>query len=152
MPLVTLTESQMAVAVKETERRVEIGGTPYFNQDRMTPEYQYQIDFLGVKSELAVSLFLNLPWTGRAYDMSPSDVSGYEVRSTQRKDGKPYYLYVRKQDKDAIYIYCVVDGPQVVIAGWATSADVRTKGTLMYEDTQCYGLPREQLYTMDTLR
>ena len=151
MPLVTLTDSQIADCEIVAKSRVEVGGQVYFNKEKMTPEYSYEIDLLGAKSELAVSLFTGLPWTGKSYAVGVSDVSGYEVRSTQRKDGKPYYLYVRKQDKDAIYIYCVVDGPKVVIAGWATSADVRTKGTLMYEDTQCYGLPREQLYTMDTL-
>ena len=151
MPLVTLTDSQIADCEIVAKSRVEVGGQVYFNKEKMTPEYSYEIDLLGAKSELAVSLFTGLPWTGKSYAVGVSDVSGYEVRSTQRKDGKPYYLYVRKQDKDAIYIYCVVDGPHVVIAGWATSEDVRTKGTLMYEDTQCYGLPREQLYTMDTL-
>lgn len=151
MPLITLTDSQIQQCEMVAKKRVEVGGEVYFNKERMTPEYSYQIDVLGAKSELAVSLYTGLPWTGKI-GVGASDVSGYEVRSTQRKDGKNYYLYVRKQDKDAIYIFCVVDGPQVVIAGWATAKDVRTKGTLMYEDNECYGLPRKDLYPMETLR
>ena len=150
MPLITLTQSQITQCETVAKNRVAVGGEVYFNKDKMTPEYSYEIDVLGAKSELAVSLFTGLPWTGKN-GVGLSDVSGYEVRSTQRKDGKPYYLYVRKQDKDAIYIYCVVDGPQVVIAGWATAADVRTKGCLLYKDNQCYGLSRKDLYPMATL-
>ena len=154
MPLVTLTDSQVKQCETVAKKRTEIGTTGeyevYFNKERMTPEYSYQIDVLGAKSELAVSLYTGLPWTG-LNGVGTSDVGNYEVRSTQRKDGKNYFLYVRKQDKDAIYIFCVVDGPYVVIAGWATAADVRTKGTLMYEDNECYGLPRADLYPMETL-
>ena len=147
----TLTDAQINQCETVAKKRIEVGGKIDFNHDRMTPEYKYEIDLLGAKGELAVSLFTGLPWTG-SKGAHVTDVDGYEVRTTKRKDGKNYYLYVRDKDKDAIYIFCIVDGPKVVIAGWATSADVRTKGTLMYEDTQCYGLPREQLYPMETLR
>ena len=135
--VVTLTDSQMAVAIKEAERRMESGR----NQTSRT--------FTGIT--LTVSLYLRLPWTGKG-NLGASDVDGYEVRSSQRKEGKDYYLYIREYDKDAVYIYCVVDGPKVVIAGWATAADVRTKGRLLYEDNQCYGLPRQELHPMETLR
>ena len=147
----TLTDSQVKQCETVAKQRIELGGKIDFNHDRMTPEYKYQIDLLGAKGELAVSLYTGLPWTG-SKGPHLSDVDGYEVRSTQRKDGKNYFLYVRDKDKDSVYIFCVVDGPQVVIAGWSTAADVRTKGTLMYEDTQCYGLPRKDLYPMETLR
>lgn len=154
MPLVTLTDSQMALATKEAERRIESSR----NQTNrtltgitVTKELNEKIHVLGAVSELAVSLYLRLPWTGKG-NLGASDVDGYEVRSSQRKEGKDYYLYVREYDKDAVYIFCVVDGPQVVIAGWATAADVRTKGRLLYEDNQCYGLPRKDLYPMETLR
>ena len=151
MPMIKLSESQIKHCEMVAKNRVEVGGEVYFNKDRMTPEYSYEIDMLGAKSELAVSLYTGLPWTGKD-GVGTSDVSGYEVRSTQRKDGKNYFLYVRKQDKDAVYIFCVVDGPIVVIAGWATAADVRTKGRLLYEDNDCYGLPRDELYPMEALR
>jgi len=148
MPLVTLTELQVAECEIVAKNRVTVGGTPYFNKDRMTPEYKHEIDLLGVKSELAVSLFLGLPWTGKTYDIGSSDVSGFEVRSSQRNDGKQYWLYVRKHDKDAIYIYCVVDDDKVVICGWASAWQVRNNGVLRYKDTDCYGLSREKLQPM----
>ena len=148
MPLVTLTERQISQCETVAKNRVAVGGETYFNQDRMTPEYSYQIDLLGAKSELAVSLFLGLPWTGKAHNIALSDVSGFEVRSTQRKDGKPYWLYVRKQDKDAIYIYCVVDDDKVVICGWASAWQVKNNGVLLYKDNDCYGLRREKLQPM----
>ncbi|CAB4163353.1 hypothetical protein UFOVP800_20 [uncultured Caudovirales phage] len=154
MPLVTLTDSQMAVAIKEAERRMEAGRNQTsrtFTGITLTQELKQQIDLLGAVSEMAVSLYLKLPWTGKG-KIGASDVDRYEVRSSQRKEGKDYYLYIREYDKDAVYIYCVVDGPKVVIAGWATAADVRTKGRLLYEDNQCYGLPRQELYAMETLR
>ena len=154
MPLVTLTDSQMAVAIKEAERRMEAGRNQtsrIFTGITLTEELKQQIDVLGAVSEMAVSLYLKLPWTGKG-KIGASDVDRYEVRSSQRKEGKDYYLYIREYDKDAVYIYCVVDGPKVVIAGWATAADVRTKGRLLYEDNQCYGLPRQELYSMETLR
>ena len=154
MPLVTLTDSQMAVATKEAERRIESSRNQTnrtFTGITVTKELNEKIHVLGAVSELAVSLYLHLPWTGKG-NLGASDVDGYEVRSSQRKEGKDYYLYVREYDKNAVYIFCVVDGPQVVIAGWATAADVRTKGRLLYEDNQCYGLPRKDLYPMETLR
>jgi hypothetical protein len=154
MPLVTLTDAQMAVAVKEAERRIESSRNQTnrtFTGITVTKELNEKIHVLGAVSELAVSLYLRLPWTGKG-NLGASDVDGYEVRSSQRKEGKDYYLYVREYDKDAVYIYCVVDGPQVVIAGWATAADVRTKGRLLYEDNQCYGLLRQELYPMETLQ
>ena len=154
MPLVTLTDSQMAVATKEAERRIESSRNQTnrtFTGITVTKELNEKIHLLGAVSELAVSLYLRLPWTGKG-NLGASDVDGYEVRSSQRKDGKDYYLYIREYDKNAVYIFCVVDGPQVVIAGWATAADVRTKGRLLYEDNQCYGLPRKDLYPMETLR
>jgi hypothetical protein len=154
MPLVTLTDCQMAVATKEAERRIESSRNQTnrtFTGITVTKELNEKIHLLGAVSELAVSLYLRLPWTGKG-NLGASDVDGYEVRSSQRKEGKDYYLYVREYDKDAVYIFCVVDGPQVVIAGWATAADVRTKGRLLYEDNQCYGLPRKDLYPMETLR
>jgi hypothetical protein len=154
MPLVTLTDAQMAVAVKEAERRIESSRNQTnrtFTGITVTKELNEKIHVLGAVSELAVSLYLRLPWTGKG-NLGASDVDGYEVRSSQRKEGKDYYLYVREYDKNAIYIYCVVDGPQVVIAGWATAADVRTKGRLLYEDNQCYGLSRQELYPMETLQ
>ena len=154
MPLVTLTDAQMAVAVKEAERRIESSRNQTnrtFTGITVTKELNEKIHVLGAVSELAVSLYLRLPWTGKG-NLGASDVDGYEVRSSQRKEGKDYYLYVREYDKNAIYIYCVVDGPQVVIAGWATAADVRTKGCLLYEDNQCYGLSRQELYPMETLQ
>ena len=154
MPLVTLTDSQMAVAIKEAERRMEAGRNQTsrtFTGITLTEELKQQIDLLGAVSEMAVSLYLKLPWTGKG-KIGASDVDRYEVRSSQRKEGKDYYLYIREYDKNAVYIYCVVDGPKVVIAGWATAADVRTKGRLLYEDNQCYGLPRQELYAMETLR
>ena len=152
--VVTLTDSQMAVAVKEAERRIEQSSNRTnrtFTGITVTKELNEKVHLLGATSELAVSLYLKLPWTGQ-HHLGASDVDGYEVRSSQRKEGKDYYLYVREYDKNAIYIFCVVDGPQVVIAGWATAADVRTKGRLLYEDNQCYGLPRKDLYPMETLR
>lgn len=154
MPLVTLTDSQMAVATKEAERRIEASRNQTnrtFTGITVTKELNEKIHVLGAVSELAVSLYLRLPWTGKG-NLGASDVDGYEVRSSQRKEGKDYYLYVREYDKDAVYIFCVVDGPHVVIAGWATAADVRTKGRLLYEDNQCYGLLRKDLYPMETLR
>jgi hypothetical protein len=147
MPLVTLTEAQLLECAAVAKSRDDLGGTIDFNHDRMTPEYSYQIDLLGAKSELAVSLFMGLPWTGKEHAFV-SDVSGLEVRSSQRRDGKQYYLYVRGHDKDAIYVFCVVDNDKVVIAGWASAFQVRTQGKLMFEDTQCYGLRREQLAPM----
>ena len=154
MPLVTLTDCQMAVATKEAERRIESSRNQTnrtFTGITVTKELNKKIHVLGAVSELAVSLYLRLPWTGKG-NLGASDVDGYEVRSSQRKEGKDYYLYVREYDKNAVYIFCVVDGPQVVIAGWATAADVRTKGRLLYEDNQCYGLLRKDLYPMETLR
>ena len=152
--VVTLTNSQMTVAMEEAERRMELGQSRIsrnFTGITLTHELRQKIDVLGAVSEMAVSLYLRLPWTGKN-GIGASDVDGYEVRSSQRKENKNYYLYVREYDKDAIYIYCVVDGPTVVIAGWATAVDVRTKGCLLYEDNQCYGLPRQELYPMETLR
>jgi hypothetical protein len=152
--VVRLTDSQMAVAIKEAERRIESSRNQTnrtFTGITVTKELNEKIHVLGAVSELAVSLYLRLPWTGKG-NLGASDVDGYEVRSSQRKEGKDYYLYVREYDKDAVYIFCVVDGPQVVIAGWATATDVRTKGRLLYEDNQCYGLPRKDLYPMETLR
>ena len=154
MPLVTLTNTQMAlaesVAMKRTNTSLEGNFTDRFNKD-MSTEYRRAIDRLGAVSELAVSQYLGLEWSG-ANGIGTSDVSSFEVRSTQRKDGKDYWLYIRDNDKDGIYLFCVVDGPNVVIAGWSTAYQVRSAGTLLYKDTNCYGLARQHLYPMWQLR
>lgn len=154
MPVVTLTNTQMllaeTVAQKRSTTSLEGGFTDRFNKG-MSKEYRQTIDRLGAISELAVSEYLGLEWSG-CKGIGLSDVSGFEVRSTQRKDGKDYYLYIRDNDKDGIYVFCVVDAPQVVIAGWSTATKVRKDGRLLYEDTKCYGLPRKDLYPMDLLR
>jgi len=151
MPLITLTDNQMALANQVAQKRMAEGAKlnldTIFNRDRMTPEWRQKIDLLGATAELAVSLFLDLPWTGKD-GIGSSDVSGFEVRSTERLDGKKYWLLVREHDKDAIYVFCVVDGPNVVIAGWASAWQVRNNGVLRYTDTNCYGLSREQLNPM----
>ncbi len=69
MPLITLTDNQMALAVQVAEKRMaegaKLGLDTLFNRERMTPEWRQKIDFLGAVSELAVSIFLGLPWTGK---------------------------------------------------------------------------------------
>ena len=57
MPLVTLTDSQMAVAIKEAERRMEAGRNQTsrtFTGITLTEELKQQIDLLGAVSEMAV--------------------------------------------------------------------------------------------------
>ena len=151
MPLITLTDNQMALANQVAEKRMaegaKLGLNTLFNRERMTPEWRQKIDFLGSVSELAVSIFLDLPWTGKD-GIGTSDVSGFEVRSTERQDGKKYRLLVREHDKDALYIFCIVDAPNVVIAGWASAWQIRNNGELIYKDTNAYGLTREQLHPM----
>ena len=149
MPLVTLTDDQMVLAEQIANKRVLAGKNKVsrvFVGQPLTDELRYKIDYLGVVSELAVSLFLGLPWESEN-GIGDSDVGGFEVRSTQRKDGKKYSLFVRDYDKDAIYILCIVDAPQVVIAGWASAWQVRNLGALMFTDNN-YGLPREKLNPM----
>ena len=88
--VVTLTDSQMAVATKEAERRIEQSRNSTnrtFTGITVTKELNEKVHLLGAVSELAVSLYLKLPWTGKN-NFGASDVDGYEVRSTQRKDGK----------------------------------------------------------------
>ena len=150
MPLVTLTENQIQMAHVETERLITDSNTRGL-QHRFDPTksavYRYENHFQAAVSEIAVSTFLGLPWTS-TQSFKGSDVSGYEVRSQKRKDGKQYCLLVRGNDKTAIYIFCVVDTPNVVISGWATDYEVRNNGVLLYEDTDCYGLRREELHPM----
>jgi hypothetical protein len=146
MPLITLTDTQMAEAKKVALRRLN-ESTHFKDTFPTDPKNYYKIDLLGTVSEMAVATFLGLPWTG-ATKIKASDVAGFEVRSSQRKDGKDYWLYIREHDKDGIYIFCVVDGPNVVIAGWSTAYQVRSVGTLLYKDTNCYGLSRKSLYPM----
>ena len=146
MPLITLTDTQMAEAEKVALRRLN-ESTHFKDTFPTDPKNYYTIDLLGTVSEIAVATFLDLPWTG-ATKIKASDVAGFEVRSSQRKENKNYWLYIREHDKDGIYIFCVVDGPHVVIAGWSTAYEVRNKGTLLYKDTNCYGLPRPQLNPM----
>ena len=153
MPLVTLTDDQIMLAEQIANKRVLAGKNKVsrvFVGQPLTDELRHKIDYLGVVSELAVSLFLGLPWESKD-GIGDSDVGGFEVRSTQREDGKNYFLYVREYDKDAIYIYCIVDVPYVVIAGWAGAWQVRNLGALMFTDTNAYGLPRAKLNPMSQL-
>jgi len=153
MPLVTLTNDQMVLAEQIANKRVLAGKNKtsrVFAGQPLTNELRHKIDYLGAVSELAVSLFLGLPWESQD-GIGDSDVGGFEVRSTQREDNKNYFLYVREYDKDAIYIYCIVDAPDVVIAGWASAWQVRNLGSLMFTDTNAYGLPRAKLNAMSDL-
>ena len=150
MPLVTLTDSQMEMAHVETLRLIadsEKRGLKHRFKHDEGVEWRYHNHLQAAISEIAVSMFTGLPWTS-CNAFRGSDVSGLEVRSQERKDGKDYHLLIRDKDREGRYVFCVVDKPNVVIAGWATSHEVRTKGVLLYPDTNCYGLPREQLKPM----
>jgi len=150
MPLVTLTETQMQMAHVETKRIIadsDAKGLKNRFNDHESSLFRYDNHLMGAISEIAVASFMGLPWTStKAF--KASDVSGLEVRSQKRKDGKEYFLLIRDRDRDGQYVFCVVDGPNVVIAGWSTAAEVRTKGVLLYSDTDCYGLSRDQLQPM----
>jgi hypothetical protein len=150
MPLVTLTESQMEMAHVETLRLIadseKRGLRHRFNHDE-SEKRAYDNHLQAAISEIAVSTFTGLPWTS-CKGFKNSDVSGLEVRSQERKDGREYHLLVRDRDRDGRYVFCVVDKPNVVIAGWSTAHEVRTKGVLLYPDTDCYGLPRAELQPM----
>jgi hypothetical protein len=66
--VVTLTDSQMAVAIKEAERRIEQSRNSTnrtFTGITVTKELNEKVHLLGAVSELAVSLYLKLPWTGK---------------------------------------------------------------------------------------
>ena len=154
MPTVTLTNDQVdtatQVALERMSSSIEMGLKHSFNAARMAdPEYDKAINIQGAIAEYAVALKYDLPWGG-SQQFKGVDVGEFEVRS-QARSTKEYLLYVRKWDKDALYIYCVVDSPTVVIAGWASAFQVRTEGKLCFPDQECYGLARAKLNQMSDL-
>ena len=148
MPTVQLNQMQIQTCLDEAQTRTH-NHSFYGKQDKWycSPEQRILNDQIGVCSEFAVALYLGLEWTGQEKHTDQGDVSGFEVRATQRKKVNDYHLVVRGKDKGNIYILCIVDLDNhcVVIAGWETAANVRAKGTLTYPDTDGYTLPRTQL-------
>ena len=154
MPTVVLTDEQVnyatQVALDRMSSSIEMDLKHSFNAARMAnPEYDKAINIQGAIAEYAVSLKYDLPWNG-SKQFKGVDVGQFEVRS-QARNTKEYLLYVRKWDKDALYIYCVVDSPTVVIAGWASAFQVRTDGKLCFPEQECYGLARAKLQSMEQL-
>jgi len=148
MPTVQLTQMQVETCIAEAKIRTD-NHALHSKQDKWycSPEQRIIYDQIGVCAEFAVAIYLGLEWTGQEKHTDLGDVSGFEVRATQRKKTNDYHLVVRGKDKGNIYILCIVDleNNVVVIAGWETAANVRTKGVLTYEDTQGYALARTQL-------
>ena len=148
MPTVQLTQMQVETCIAEAQTRNN-NHALHSKQDKWycSPEQRILNDHIGVCAEFAVAIYLGLEWTGQEKHTDLGDVSGFEVRATQRKTVNDYQLVVRGKDKGDIYILCIVDleNNVVVIAGWETAANVRTRGVLTYEDTQGYALARTQL-------
>jgi hypothetical protein len=148
MPTVQLTQMQIETCIAEAKQRTDSHAL-HGKKDQFycTDEQRIIYDQIGVCAEFAVAIYLGLEWTGQEKHTDLGDVSGFEVRATQRKKVNDYQLVVRGKDKGNIYILCIVDleNNLVVIAGWETAATVRTKGVLTYPDTEGYALPRTQL-------
>ena len=155
MPTVQLSAQQIVTCIAEAETRTN-NHALHGKQDKWycSPEQRIVNDQIGVFAEFAVANYLGLDWSGQEKHSDLGDVSGFEVRAQQRKEGNDYQLIVRGKDKGDIYILCIVDlvNYWVVIAGWETAANVRTRGVLAYEDTQGYALARTQLKHILDLR
>ena len=135
MPTVQLTQMQVETCIAEAQTRTN-NHALHSKQDKWycSPEQRIIYDQIGVCAEFAVAIYLGLEWTGQDKHTDLGDVSGFEIRATQRKKTNDYHLVVRGKDKGNIYILCIVDLDNhcVVIAGWETAANVRTRSSMCF--------------------
>jgi hypothetical protein len=90
----------------------------------------WQIDIIGMIAEYAVAKAFDKHWqpaTNQRLSDLPGDVSYYQVRSTEHRDG---HLFIHPQDKDAPFILAIVVERHVLLTGWLT----RTEGLLVGEN------------------
>jgi hypothetical protein len=78
----------------------------------------WQIDIVGMIAEYAVAKAFDRHWqpaTNQRLADLPGDVSYFQVRSTEHRDG---HLFLHPGDKDAPYILAIVADRHVLLAGW----------------------------------
>lgn len=78
----------------------------------------WQIDIIGMIAEYAVAKAFDRHWqpaTNQRLADLPGDVSYFQVRSTEHRDG---HLFLHPGDKDAPYILAIVADRHILLAGW----------------------------------
>ena len=116
----------------------------------------------GIQAELAVALYLGVPWhtdrKGRAYYETytgPDLETTLEVRATQVPQG---HLIIRNETYDTHgykFILVVVCEPLFLLKGWYTGTEARQHPDWYKTDDPrrepCYWVPQSALHPMDTL-
>ena len=105
----------------------------------------------GVKSEMAVAKYLEIPYDGDIGIAGNFDVGGkYEVRGTTYKNG---CLLLHPEDKPAPYILVIEDGDTFELAGWIMGEEGKKK-EYWREDVRspCYFVPQYRLNDISLLK
>lgn len=87
--------------------------------DRFTVAATPLAHAIGYTAEAAWAQLLNIPYTFRPYDRNADDVGGYQIRSTQNRNG---HLMIYDKDVRGVFVFGIVNDTLDVVefAGWST--------------------------------
>jgi hypothetical protein len=107
----------------------------------------------GAMAELAVAKYLGLEWAPEIGNISESDVSGIEVRSTHHQNGR---LIIHKEDDSySAFVLAIGMNGEYRLAGWCYAFDA--KRPEFWQDPTgkgrpAYFVPQNRLVAMSNLR
>lgn len=120
--------------------------------DAVAMEHRWDYHIEGAGAELAVALWLRVPWDGNLENFDADDAGPHQVRQTWRQYG---HLILHKRDKDH-KAFILVTGlmPRFAIRGWLLASDGKLP---KYRDDKghngrpCFWVPQDVLHHMKDL-
>jgi len=140
---ITLTPVEMMIAGQVgTMRRVKSRNQGY-NAGKHTYKSDWNTDFDGACSEIALAKYLNIYWDGSVNSFKRADVGQYQVRSTPRLDGR---LIIRENDNnpDEIFVFITTGNlPTLHIIGSILCKEAKCD---KFKHEDCWWIPQNELY------
>lgn len=151
--VVTLADADMeraqaqALVIAQYTKRKRLKDTAKWKGDQAARIAQ---DTRGCLGEIAVAVFLGVPWRPRTGNYGGADVAGVHVRTTDRPAGR---LPVREHEHTGTYVLVVDQFPSMRLAGWAFARDVRRGEHVALDPSRpaCYVLTQGRLRPMRDL-
>ena len=121
--IVALEKYELLVAAEVGMRRNVISMQSKENNKVNNKDFGWHTDIESACGEMAVAKGLGIYWDGSVNTFKKPDVGNYQVRHTQKADGK---LIVRPKDSDKeTYILVTGTSPTFNIVGWIQGADAK---------------------------
>lgn len=146
MNTVVLNQNEIYIAsIIGVRRNITSINSPECNKVK-NKDFGWHIDIEAACAELAVAKYLNLYWDFSVNTFKKPDVGNYQVRHTQKKDGR---LIIREKDGDDERYYLVTGtSPAYSIVGWIVGREAKAdkyKFAGYNNMPDCWMVPQEGL-------